>query len=402
MRWVCGNIKAIMINNVHLKALILGLTLCFAPVNCSAFTTDSGPVFFMGEDIIHPHGMVLSVNDISTKSYSGGLGTSGQKQDLMLNLTLVNNGANDIEINLSEDFALDLGPHHYLPIKDGNSYSADTINVAAGTQSRIDLTFRVDIKEKSAPELLFNIMNSSLRVVCDAELGKIVAGGSVTTFEAEDVAKTAKLLMDAGRLTAAKGLCESMLIRNPDESRFLLLMAKIYSKVEDDEQTAYYLKKIDVTKMNGPEEAEEAALMAISIGYNEEALNILASFDAAGLLNNSQKALKARAYYYCGMYDKAEETFLRLFSNGFSDTKAYFALGNVYNKKHDNDKAVYYWEKALEGDPDYSEALFNIGVGYFNNGDMAKARDYWTRVLASSPDSNTLAAAEEALKGTEY
>lgn len=402
MRWVCGNIKAIMINNVHLKALILGLTLCFAPVNCSAFTTDSGPVFFMGEDIIHPHGMVLSVNDISTKSYSGGLGTSGQKQDLMLNLTLVNNGANDIEINLSEDFALDLGLHHYLPIKDGNSYSADTINVAAGTQSRIDLTFRVDIKEKSAPELLFNIMNSSLRVVCDAELGKIVAGGSVTTFEAEDVAKTAKLLVDAGRLTAAKGLCESMLIRNPDESRFLLLMAKIYSKVEDDEQTAYYLKKIDVTKMNGPEEAEEAALMAISIGYNEEALNILASFDAAGLLNNSQKALKARAYYYCGMYDKAEETFLRLFSNGFSDTKAYFALGNVYNKKHDNDKAIYYWEKALEGDPDYSEALFNIGVGYFNNGDMTKARDYWTRVLASSPDSNTLAAAEEALKGTEY
>lgn len=391
-----------MINNVHLKALILGLTLCFAPVNCSAFTTDSGPVFFMGEDIIHPHGMVLSVNDISTKSYSGGLGTSGQKQDLMLNLTLVNNGANDIEINLSEDFALDLGPHHYLPIKDGNSYSADTINVAAGTQSRIDLTFRVDIKEKSAPELLFNIMNSSLRVVCDAELGKIVAGGSVTTFEAEDVAKTAKLLVDAGRLTAAKGLCESMLIRNPDESRFLLLMAKIYSKVDDDEQTAYYLKKIDVTKMNGPEEAEEAALMAISIGYNEEALNILASFDAVGLLNNSQKALKARAYYYCGMYDKAEETFLRLFSNGFSDTKAYFALGNVYNKKHDNDKAIYYWEKALEGNPDYSEALFNIGVGYFNNGDMTKARDYWTRVLASSPDSNTLAAAEEALKGTEY
>lgn len=391
-----------MINNVHLKALILGLTLCFAPVNCSAFTTDSGPVFFMGEDIIHPHGMVLSVNDISTKSYSGGLGTSGQKQDLMLNLTLVNNGANDIEINLSEDFALDLGAHHYLPIKDVNSYSADTINVAAGTQSRIDLTFRVDIKEKSAPELLFNIMNSSLRVVCDAELGKIVAGGSVTTFEAEDVAKTAKLLVDAGRLTAAKGLCESMLIRNPDESRFLLLMAKIYSKVEDDEQTAYYLKKIDVTKMNGPEEAEEAALMAISIGYNEEALNILASFDAAGLLNNSQKALKARAYYYCGMYDKAEETFLRLFSNGFSDTKAYFALGNVYNKKHDNDKAIYYWEKALEGNPDYSEALFNIGVGYFNNGDMTKARDYWTRVLASSPDSNTLAAAEEALKGTEY
>ncbi len=392
-----------MIKNVHLKALILGAALCFTPINCSAFTTDSGPVFFMGEDIIHPQGMVLSVNDISSQSYSGGLGTSGQKQDLLLNLTLMNTSANDIEVRLYEDFALDLGPHHYLPIKDSNGgYSADSINVAAGTQSRINLTFRVDIKEKSAPELLFNVLNSSLRVVCDPELGKIVAGGSVTSFEPEDVAKTAKLLMDAGRLTAAKNLCESMLIRNPVESRFLLLMARIYSKVEDDEQTAYYLKKIDVTKMNGPEEAEEAALMAISIGYNEEALNILASFDAAGLLNPSQKALKARAYYYVGMYDNAEETFLKLFENGFSDTKAYFALGNVYNKKHDNEKAIYYWEKALELDPEYSEALFNIGVGYFNDGDISKARDYWTRVLASSPDSNTLAAAEEALKGTEY
>ena len=398
----CVIISEIMIKNVHLKELLLGAFLLFVPTASFSYSSDAGPVFFIGEDIVHPQGAVLAVNEINQRSYSGGLGLSGEKQELMLNLTLVNNSNRDLEIDIENDFSLDIGAHHYKPVlKEGSLLSERTVTVFSGVQSRIDLLFRVDIKEKKAPELIFNLNNSEIRVVCDKKLGRIITEGYVSA-DVEDIARTAKLLIDAGRLTPAKNLCDYVLARDSSDTRFLLLMAKVYSKIEDDEEMAYYLNKIDVTKINGPEEAEEAAKMAISIGYSEVALNILTAFDNAGLLNDSQKALKGRAYYYEGKYKEAENTFLKLFNSGYKDSSAFFAMGNVYNRLNDNNRALYYWERALDDDPEYSEALFNIGVGYLNSGDITRAREYWNRVIRSNPDSETLAAAEEALKGTEY
>ena len=391
-----------MIKNVHLKAFILGLFLLFEPVLGYAINSDSGPVFFIGEDIIHPKGMIIAVNEITKKPYTEGLGNSIQKEDLVLNLTIVNNGSYDQTVRLMDDFSLDMGVHHYKPLEDEFSrVKVNSINIGAGTQSRIDLTFRITAGEKSAPELIFNFDNNKVKIVCDEQLGKIVSEGSVSFASREDVAKAAKILVDAGRLTAAKGLCESVLIRNPNDCQFLLLMAKIYNTVEDDEQTAFYLKKIDVTKMSGADEAEEAAKMANSVGYSEVAVSILSSFDNAGLLNDDQKSLLARSYYYEDQLQPAINILNRLFASGYSKPKAYFTMGNILNKSRDYEQAVYYWERAVEGDPEYSEALFNIGVGYYKLGNINKARNYWEKVIQSNPDSATMAAAEEALKGTE-
>ena len=77
-------------------------------------------------------------------------------------------------------------------------------------------------------------------------------------------------------------------------------------------------------------------------------------------------------------------------------------MGNIYNKSMDYEQAIYYWEKAVEGDPECSEALFNIGVGYYKLGDLNKARNYWYKVLQSNPDSATMSAAEDALRETDY
>lgn len=395
-------IKAIMIKNVHFKALILGLFLLLNPFSCPAIDTSSGPVFFIGEDIIHPKGLVISVNEITRKPHTEGLGISTPKENLTLNLTLLNNGYNDLSVNLMEDFSLDMGMHLYKPLADEYSrVKVDNITVGAGTQSRINLTFRISSEEKSAPELIFNFDNSNLRIVCDEQLGKIVSEGSVSFGSKEDIAKAAKILVEAGRLTAAKGLCEAVLIRNPNDCQFLLLMAKIYSTVEEDDQTAFYLRKIDVTKMSSADEAEEAANLANSIGYSEVAVSILSAFDNAGLLNDNQKALLARSYYYENELQTAVNILNRLFASGYSKPGAYFTMGNILNKSRDYEQAVYYWQKAVEGDPEYSEALFNIGVGYYKLGDIDKARDYWNKVISSSPDTTTLKAAQEALHGTD-
>ena len=394
-----------MIKNVHFKAFILLFLLFLNPVfggGIGSMPIETGPVFFMGEDIIHPQGIVLCVNEITRKPYTEGLGISNPKEDLNLNLTIVNNGSRDQTISLLRDFSLNLGIHHYLPL--GNEYTRvkeDNVTVGAGTQTRIDLSFRINSGEDDTPELLFRFDNTYVKIICDEQLGKIVSEGSVSFASKDDVAKAAKILVDAGRLTAAKGLCESILTKNPNDSKFLLLMAKIYNTVEEDEQTAFYLRKIDVTKMSGADEAEDAAIMANSIGYSEVAVSILTSFDNAGLLNDDQKALLARSYYYENQLQTAVNILNRLFASGYSKPSAYFTMGNILNKAYDYEQAIYYWEKAVEGDPEHSEALFNIGVGYYKLGNVDKARFYWNKVIGSNPESKTLAAAEEALHGTE-
>ena len=360
----------------------------------------------MGEDLIHPAGLVISVNEISRKTVIGGgsalgIGKKAPKEDLIINLTLVNNGSDEITINLS-DFSLNLGVHRYDIFQDeSNRVNNDSFTLGANTQSRIDLTFRVNKGDQDTPELLFNFNDSFARIICDEQLGRIISETDLNSFPLENIAKAAKILMEAERLTAAKGLCESVLLRYPNNSTFLLLMAKIYNYVGDDELTSFYLKKIDVTKMSGADEAEEAAIMANSIGYSEIALTILASYDAAGLLNNEQKALLAKTYYYEDQLNVAMDILNRLFESGYQDSNAYFTMGNIYNKKRDNQTAIYYWEKALDESPDFSEALYNIGVGYYKIGEEEKARKYWLKVLDSNPDSKTYSAATAALNETE-
>ena len=392
-----------MIKFLHIKIWLILFIFLFQSVLCFAINTDSGPVFFIGEDIIHPVGLVLSVNEIKRTAVTSGLGVGkkAKKEDLIINITLLNNGGNSLNINMS-DFSLDLGIHHYEIFQDESArFKNDSFTLGANTQSRIDLTFRVNCDEQETPELLFNFEDSLLRVICDEELGKIVSDSDLANTSIENITKAAKILAEAQRLTAAKGLCESVLMRYPDNGKCLLIMAKIYDSVGDQRLTSFYINKIDVTKMSGPDDAEEVAIIANNLGYSDIALNILVSFDAAGLLNNDQKALLARTYYYENQLQESLDILNKLFQSGYSDSKAYFTMGNVYNKKYDYETAISYWEKALELYPEYSEALFNIGVGYYKLGNSDKARSYWEKVIYSNPDSKTLFAAKMALKEIE-
>ena len=390
-----------LIKSYFLSFLFL-LVFCMQTENVFALNTDSGPVFFIGEDIIHPKGMVISVNEISKKPFYGGLGNSVPKEDLIINITLLNNGYEDQTVNVNSDFSLDMGEHHYLPLEDEFSrVKVEEVVIGANTQSRIDLTFRVVEGEKATPELLFTFLGSVVRIVCDEQLGKIVTNSDGYASSKEEVAKAAKLLIDAGRLSAAKGLCEGVLMRYPNDSQILLLMAKIYSEAGDNEQTAFYIRKIETAKMSNAEEAEEVANMALGIDYSDVAIKVLEPFYSSGLLNEDQQFLLARAYYYENQLKPSTDIISYLIGNGYNNYKAFFTMGNIYNKKYDYEQAVAYWEKAVEFNPEYSEALFNLGVGYYKLGNVSKARDYWRKVIKSNPDHRTLSVAKTALDETK-
>lgn len=64
------------------------------------------------------------------------------------------------------------------------------------------------------------------------------------------------------------------------------------------------------------------------------------------------------------------------------DTKAYYYMGNIlYDKQAE--KAIEYWEKAIENNPELAMAYRNLGWGYYrNNKDLQKAIPYYEKSIA--------------------
>jgi superkiller protein 3 len=59
----------------------------------------------------------------------------------------------------------------------------------------------------------------------------------------------------------------------------------------------------------------------------------------------------------------------------------YFQQGYAYNNKGDYDKAIEYYNKAIELNPDYAVAYYNLGNVYNNKGDYGKAIEYYNKAI---------------------
>ncbi len=60
----------------------------------------------MGEDVIHPSGMILTVNEINRSPFQSGLGNQVKQDEIRVNLTLVNTGMNTIRVDPAADFSI--------------------------------------------------------------------------------------------------------------------------------------------------------------------------------------------------------------------------------------------------------------------------------------------------------
>ena len=67
-----------------------------------------------------------------------------------------------------------------------------------------------------------------------------------------------------------------------------------------------------------------------------------------------------------GDYDKAISFFLKAIELDPNFAKAYNNLCFAYYKKFDFTKAIKFYKKAIEIDPDLSEPYFNLGNAYNN------------------------------------
>lgn len=377
------------------------LTACLL-IALVASGEEIGGVFFMGEDVLHPTGFVLTVNEFNRRPFQSGLGGQGRLDEVYINLTMLNSGVRTFNIDPLKDFELELLNTFPATIDQEAKATKASFNVFPSTQSRIDLYFKIDSEQKVTPSLKFRLDDSVVKIICDPELEKLLKKSEEAVLATEQAIKVGNALIGAGRYSVAAKIVQSSLERDPTSTQLLMQMASIEDANYNRSSAASYLQQINPGNISTQEEAVSVARMAVACGFYSLAIAVLEPFSTNNRLSNEQKLTLARAYYYENKLQECEQILETIISAGTADHIAYFTMGNLFDKKSDLAKAIEYWEKAIEIEPAYAEAQFNLGVGYFKLQKTEKARECWERVRLLRPDSETLQAAEEALKATEY
>lgn len=358
--------------------------------------------FMMGEDVIHPAGLVLTVNEILRKPFAGGLGGKGKQDEIRINLTIVNTGLKTFQVDPQKDFSLELSKTFSQAQDNENRATKRSFSVFPSTQSRVDLYFRVPAEDKVMPVLFFSIEDSRVRVFCSPELEKLAQKSAARTLSLDEARTLSQFYVDAGRYSEAKGLLEGALQVAPGDNQLLMLMAAVHQGYYDQQAAAECLERINPAQINTFKDAVALARMAIELGHYKLAVAVLEPYEAINRLDDENLILLARAFYYQDDLSRAERILQQLRRKGVEDRLIYFTLGNIKDRQDSLDEAIALWEKAIEVDPDYCEAYFNIGVGYYKQEKMSQARHYWQKVLHLRPDSHILRATEDALAAIDY
>lgn len=133
-----------------------------------------------------------------------------------------------------------------------------------------------------------------------------------------------------------------------------------------------YLKKADLLLIfNKQQKAKELYKKAFELAKDEQ-----------------QKAYISSMILYCdGEFDKASDILNSLIKDYPKNERALFTLGLIALNKSDNDKALEYFQKAVDLDNNFLDALNQIGWIYLNKADYDKAIKYFNQVLYRDPYS---------------
>ncbi|OGK13637.1 MAG: hypothetical protein A2W80_03375 [Candidatus Riflebacteria bacterium GWC2_50_8] len=357
--------------------------------------------FLMGEDVVHPTGLIMSVNSLQRRPFASGLGVSRQ-DEIFINMTFVNTGVKTYRVDPLKDFVLEISSRFDPSLDQENKATRDAFNVFPSTQSRVDLYFKVDSSQAETPILHFTLEDSSLRIICDPEMQKLLQKSSESTLRSDEAIKIGRVLVESMRYSLAETILRRAVAADPTNNQLLMLMASVEDANFNRDNAAHYLRMINPATIADQPEAVSIAKMAVTLGFYDLAVSVLAPFEMVGRLAPDERLLLARASYYENDVNAATRILDALIRDGSRDAAVYFTYANLYDRQGNIEKAIEFWEKAIELSPDHTEAHFNLGVGYYKQQRIDRARDCWQKTLLLNPDSETLRAAEDALRATDY
>ena len=81
-----------------------------------------------------------------------------------------------------------------------------------------------------------------------------------------------------------------------------------------------------------------------------------------------------------------------------ADAKKQVEFGIAVAQKGLWREAIYRWERAIQIDPKYAEALNNLAIAYEHEGDLDKARIAYEKALGLQPDNSQIKQNYELFK----
>ncbi|MEW6108588.1 MAG: tetratricopeptide repeat protein [Nitrospirota bacterium] len=94
----------------------------------------------------------------------------------------------------------------------------------------------------------------------------------------------------------------------------------------------------------------------------------------------------ANLYHEMGLYNKAEDEYLKAIGISPSFAGLYNNLGNVYKAQGRYDEAIKEYRTSIRIDPRFAEGYYNLGATLYEIGDMEEAHIYLEKTLEISPE----------------
>lgn len=95
---------------------------------------------------------------------------------------------------------------------------------------------------------------------------------------------------------------------------------------------------------------------------------------------------RANYHYYKNRHSKAIEWYSKVLEEEPENEDALFNIAYSYSKLHEHKKAISYYEKLLSITPESIETLNNIGFSYGNLKNYLKAEEYYKKCLTIQPN----------------
>jgi len=206
----------------------------------------------------------------------------------------------------------------------------------------------------------------------------------------------------------------NLLKKEPLNSKANELLAYIYYN-EGDFNKAHELLLISNSNRNSTIESKYYLGLSYlnknnyekAVEWIEHALNTSSEFEE-GLIN------LAICYGYLNKLDKSEEIFLRVLEI-FPLRKyiCYTNIGIIKSKQNKYEKAIYYFDKALEINPNSEEVLINKSTAYFDLGDFNESlkiiniildlnKNNQKAIINMAATLNMMSEYEESIKWSNY